>query len=220
LALKRKGDEEKTEEQKAKEKKERKQFRREKRAEARAKRGGGKLKKDDKLKKEDKTAATATPGQEEKKLEEKKKRKKIPRAFEERKAKPRPKRRGRKLNAPHLRKSIKRGTVLILLSGRFKGKRVVFLKQLESGLLLVTGPYKVNGIPLRRVNQAYVIATTTRVPITFKIPKVFDDRYFRKPKMKKNKQKAEKKKDDFEKKKKKKDKNELLEKKEKYSKDV
>ncbi|BGP17984.1 hypothetical protein JCM10213_005023 [Rhodosporidiobolus nylandii] len=82
-----------------------------------------------------------------------------------------------------IRASITPGTVLILLAGRFRGKRVVCLGTTATGLLVVSGPYKVNGVPLRRVNQAYVIATATKVDLAgFTLDAKFNDAYFSKEK--------------------------------------
>jgi len=82
---------------------------------------------------------------------------------------------------PAIRKTLQPGAVVIILSGRFRGKRVVLLKTLPTGLLLITGPYKINGVPLRRVNPAYVITTSTKVDLTGVDVKKFDDAYFRRP---------------------------------------
>ncbi|CAG9329640.1 unnamed protein product [Blepharisma stoltei] len=83
-----------------------------------------------------------------------------------------------------LRGGITPGQVLILLAGKHQGKRVVFLKQLESGLLLVTGPYKLNGVALKRIPQAYTVPTSTKIDITGLDTSSINDAFFAKEKKK------------------------------------
>lgn len=86
-----------------------------------------------------------------------------------------------------LRASITPGTVCIILAGRFRGKRVIVLKQLDD-TVMVSGPFKINGVPLRRVNPAYLIATSTKVelPSSLSLDK-FDKAYFSREKTAKSK---------------------------------
>lgn len=80
------------------------------------------------------------------------------------------------------RATLQPGAILIILAGRFRGKRVVLLKHLAQGVLLVTGPFRVNGVPLRRVNARYVIATKQKVDLSGidekTVEKVSEDGYF------------------------------------------
>lgn len=84
------------------------------------------------------------------------------------------------------RRTLVPGKVLILLAGRHQGKRVVLLKVLKSGLLLVNGPFYLNSCPLRRISQRYVIATKTRVNLKgVSIPEHINDAYFKRADKKK-----------------------------------
>ena len=89
----------------------------------------------------------------------------------------------------HISAELTPGQVVILLSGRFRGRRVVFLKKLETGLLLVTGPYKYNGVPLKRVNAAYVLPTNTKLTIDAKVADEIKNEFFKRVEMARNEEK-------------------------------
>lgn len=91
-----------------------------------------------------------------------------------------------KKHVRHTRRTLVPGKVLILLAGRHKGKRVVLLKVLQSGLLLVNGPFYLNSCPLRRISQRYVISSKTRVNLKgVTIPEHINDSYFKRADKKK-----------------------------------
>jgi len=88
------------------------------------------------------------------------------------------------------RSTLTPGTVVILVAGKHAGKRVVVVKQLSSGLLLVTGPAKLNGVTLRRVNQIYVIGTSTKLDLSSANFEAYDDKFFKR--VRQSKKNAEK----------------------------
>lgn len=102
--------------------------------------------------------------------------------------KPRPSKKLFRQHRRKIRSSLTPGTILILLAGVHKGKRVVLLKQLDSGLLLVTGPFVINGCPMRRISQRYVIGTQTKIDLSsVKLPENLEDKYFRRERKKRPK---------------------------------
>jgi len=79
-----------------------------------------------------------------------------------------------------LRPTLTPGRVCIVLAGAHKGKRVVVLKQLASGLVLITGPMKLNGCPMRRINQIYLLATENALDVSaVEVPENVNDEYFK-----------------------------------------
>lgn len=92
-----------------------------------------------------------------------------------------------KKHARNTRPSLKPGTILIVVAGKHKGKRVVLLDVLQSGLLMITGPFSMNSCPLRRISQRYVIATQTQINLEkVKVPDHVNDAYFRREQKKKS----------------------------------
>jgi ribosomal protein L14E/L6E/L27E len=70
------------------------------------------------------------------------------------------------------------GTILILLNKKMQGKKAILLKTTESNLFIVSGPYSLNGISLRRVNPRYTISTENKIDLQNLSLHNLNDEYF------------------------------------------
>ncbi len=74
--------------------------------------------------------------------------------------------------------------VILIMRAESQGNLIVFLFKCilsNTNSCLELGPYKCNGVPIRRINQAYVIVTSTTVDISnVDVPEHIDDAYFSK----------------------------------------
>jgi large subunit ribosomal protein L6e len=104
----------------------------------------------------------------------------------------------RQRGTPRFRASIVPGRVAIVLAGDYEGRRVVVLKKLQSGLvvvvgmcslvyckllilfdrliLIILGPTSLSQVPLRRISPAYLIATSLKVDLAAaNVTKILED---------------------------------------------
>ena len=64
---------------------------------------------------------------------------------------------------------------------------LLYILCIDTNILSLSGPFKINGVPIRRVNQTYVVATSTKIDVSGVNVKKFDDSYFAREKKKKAK---------------------------------
>jgi ribosomal protein L14E/L6E/L27E len=63
---------------------------------------------------------------------------------------------------------LERGSILILLTKKYLGRKAILLNTTESGLFVISGPYLINGISIRRVNEKYTLYSGAKVNLECK----------------------------------------------------
>ena len=64
-----------------------------------------------------------------------------------------------------LRTDLQPGNIVVMLEGPYTGKRAVFVKQLGSGMAVVSGVRDVNGVPPVRIDERFLFKLSATVSI-------------------------------------------------------
>jgi large subunit ribosomal protein L6e len=63
------------------------------------------------------------------------------------------------------RTDLETGMIAVVCEGIYESKKVFYLKGLDDNLVLCAGIRDVNGVPFFKIDESYLLATSTRIPI-------------------------------------------------------
>jgi ribosomal protein L14E/L6E/L27E len=75
-------------------------------------------------------------------------------------------------------KQTEKGAVLILLNPKFYGKKSILLNKTNDGFLVISGPYCINGISIKKIHPKYSIFTGLKLNLCKYNFRILTDRYF------------------------------------------
>nr|UXY86672.1 60S ribosomal protein L6B [Cryptomonas paramecium] len=70
------------------------------------------------------------------------------------------------------------GSVAIISFGKLRGKKAIILRTTKCRMFVISGPFSLNGISIRRIKYNHLIPTQNRLNISSVDTKIFDDEYF------------------------------------------
>jgi ribosomal protein L14E/L6E/L27E len=71
------------------------------------------------------------------------------------------------------------GSIIILLGSKLKGKKSILLKKTREGLFVISGPFCINGISLRRIHPRFVLPTEIKIELNNFNLHFLNDDYFK-----------------------------------------
>ncbi|AEA38705.1 60S ribosomal protein L6B (nucleomorph) [Cryptomonas paramecium] len=70
------------------------------------------------------------------------------------------------------------GSIVIISFGKLRGKKAIILRTTKCQMFVISGPFSLNGISIRRIKPGHIITTRNRLDVDSVNTRIFDDEYF------------------------------------------